>query len=669
MVNVRIGVYAFCASCRIIATERIRKSLVRLGSLPIPLSPLHSSSTMTITRRISPRRHATPSHNREISTDPDLETNSAVVPDMNRSIGLKRINSTSIDIELLPKKFPLLLSWMNHNDVTFHYLSDEEAKQIRSHLLKWYRQNRRKLPWRGDPPPWNGSTAAVKKKNAKDSSLDLNCATASHLQQTYPVSPYGVWVSEVMLQQTRVEAVIEKWCQWMTRFPTVEALSNATVEDINAIWAGLGYYRRAQLLLKASQVIVSQYDGVIPSTVSELMQLPGIGCYTAGAIASIAYGQAVPVVDGNVCRVLSRLRGIAQTIKAASMKDKYAWVIAEQIVAAGDGTCAGEVNQAMMELGATYCAPSGTGIDPNDPLVHFYWSTKLGREMYQYQTQESLLNASTPLSDLLQHRIVSHDGGCLLCDAMGVSDVMTQFRSNLLTEAPSTSLKESGQDDDIMVAQRLCHSLFPLTPPKLHKKEDLYVVAAIYNSHSGKWMLVKRPDDNGLLSGQWEFPSFCVWQSETNKPTKSITARKSGPRRAVARPDMSHMVPSISIANRRKYLRDMLKDRMCETGFVLKLSDFATVSDSPIVHVFSHVRHTMYIEYATYESLDSEMIGDNSESGVQQQWMSVSDMKEVGITSGVQKILKAVLDFIKDSKDRKTKKKRRTIADHFQQDS
>jgi A/G-specific adenine glycosylase len=565
------------------------------------------------------------------------------------SEGLKDNQETTNDDGLKSEHIPLLVSWMNHKDVRFHCFSDEEAEQIRSRLLYWYRQNRRKLPWRGDPPPWNGSTAMSKKSSPGSGNLK---EIEPQVQQIYKVSPYGIWVSEVMLQQTRVEAVIGKWCLWMTRFPTVQDLSNASLEDINAIWAGLGYYRRAQLLHKAAQVIVTQHNGIIPSNVKELMQLPGIGRYTAGAIASIAYGQSVPVVDGNVCRVLSRLRGIAQTIKAVNMKDKYAWDLAEQIVTAGSGAYAGEVNQAIMELGATYCAPSGTGIDPNDPLVHFYWSTKLGHEMYQCCTLKGTRTDTTSLFDLFQERPVSSEDCCPLCDSNGIADVLTQFQSVFLSDLPSASL--NGCDlvgDDEKRAQRMCHNLFPLAPPKLNKKEDLYAIAAIHNSCANKWLLVKRPNDNGLLSGQWEFPSYCVWRSEANT---SLGQRRTG-----ARPDMSQKVPSISVAKRRKYLHGMLKDRLVDEEFLTKLSDFASVNDAPIHHVFSHVRHTMYIEYAFTESVDSNVFHGSSDSGTQLQWMSLSDMKEVGITSGVQKILTAVLDFQKN-KNPNPKKKRRT---------
>jgi A/G-specific adenine glycosylase len=124
---------------------------------------------------------------------------------------------------------------------------------------------------------------------------------------------------------------------------------------------------------------MDKYGGELPKTVEELMRIDGIGQYTGSAIASIAFDVCVPVVDGNVCRVLARLRGIANNIKAPILKDKLGWGLAEQIVKAGDGKKAGDVNQALMELGATYCSPSGTGVDSRDPLKELYLSTKLSK--------------------------------------------------------------------------------------------------------------------------------------------------------------------------------------------------------------------------------------------------------------------------------------------------
>ncbi|HET9993723.1 MAG TPA: hypothetical protein VFQ65_34535, partial [Kofleriaceae bacterium] len=130
--------------------------------------------------------------------------------------------------------------------------------------------------------------------------------------------PYAIWVSEIMLQQTRVQTVIPYWERWMQRFPTVRALAEAPLDDVLAVWAGLGYYSRARNLKKGAEAVTARWAGALPRCASELREVPGIGPYTAGAIASIAFGERAPLVDGNVARVLARVYGIAEDIKSTA---------------------------------------------------------------------------------------------------------------------------------------------------------------------------------------------------------------------------------------------------------------------------------------------------------------------------------------------------------------
>lgn len=194
-----------------------------------------------------------------------------------------------------------------------------ERRAIRRALLAWYRRNRRDLPWRG---------------------VD---------------DPYAVWVSEIMLQQTQVATVIDYYHRWLERFPTIEALAEAAREEVLELWAGLGYYRRARFLHESAQMVAREMDGRLPETAEGLKQLKGVGPYTAGAIASIAFGQPAALVDGNVERVLSRLRAIGGDPKATANQKLY-WRLAESLV---DPDAPGDFNQAMMELGATVCTPQG----------------------------------------------------------------------------------------------------------------------------------------------------------------------------------------------------------------------------------------------------------------------------------------------------------------------
>lgn len=183
-------------------------------------------------------------------------------------------------------------------------------------LLNWYDKNRRRMPWR------------LKKPN-----------------------PYKTWVSEIMLQQTQVETVTPYFKRFLATFPDVQSLSAAPIETVLAHWSGLGYYLRARNLHKAAQKIVQQFGGQLPSTVEELLTLPGVGRYTAGAIASIAFEKRAPILDGNVIRVLTRLRAWKGNPKSKELNKKL-WNEAERIL---PQQRMGDFNQALMELGATLC--------------------------------------------------------------------------------------------------------------------------------------------------------------------------------------------------------------------------------------------------------------------------------------------------------------------------
>ena len=195
----------------------------------------------------------------------------------------------------------------------------EMLPRLRSSILEWYDCNRRDLPWR---------------------------ATRD---------PYAIWVSEIMLQQTRVAVVIERYNAFLERFPTVLDLASASEQDVLALWSGLGYYRRARMLHQAAQIVAQELGGSVPSSATELRKLPGIGAYTAAAIASIAYGEHIAVVDGNVERVISRLKGweSSDPTAEAAIRRKVQVFVGSCV----DPSRAGDFNQALMELGATVCTP------------------------------------------------------------------------------------------------------------------------------------------------------------------------------------------------------------------------------------------------------------------------------------------------------------------------
>ena len=199
-----------------------------------------------------------------------------------------------------------------------------DAEAFRRRLARWYAENARELPWR----------------NIHD--------------------PYATWLSEIMLQQTRVATVIERYTAFLERFPSIKHLAAAPEADVLALWSGLGYYRRARMLLRGAQFVARELGGKLPSSSAALRTLPGIGDYTSAAIASIAFRESIAVVDGNVERVLLRVLGRAEDRSARARAEIAA--VAQQLVPAAPsrrarGNPPGDHNQAMMELGATVCLP------------------------------------------------------------------------------------------------------------------------------------------------------------------------------------------------------------------------------------------------------------------------------------------------------------------------
>ncbi len=166
--------------------------------------------------------------------------------------------------------------------------------------------------------------------------------------------PYAIWVAEIMLQQTQITTVIPYYERWLARFPTVQVLAAASLDEVLKLWEGLGYYSRARNLHTAAQTVVNELNGQIPTTAKDLIQLKGIGRYTAGAIASIAFDEPAPILDGNVIRVLSRLYDLPDDVTTTAAKKKL-WQLAEELVPAQRP---GDFNQALMELGQQVCVPA-----------------------------------------------------------------------------------------------------------------------------------------------------------------------------------------------------------------------------------------------------------------------------------------------------------------------
>lgn len=237
-------------------------------------------------------------------------------------------------------------------------------------LISWFEANRADLPWRRNR------------------------------------DPYHVWLSEVMLQQTQVATVVPYYERFVARFPTVAALAAAPLDDVLKLWEGLGYYSRARNLHRAAQKVVDDYGGEFPGSVDELLKLPGVGRYTAGAIASLAFGVDAPVLDGNVTRVLARLFNVEDDIGESRTKREL-WALAEELLPPGR---TGAWNEGLMELGRRICTPRSPDCAAC-PLAEYCEATRLGVQESRPVRQPK---AKTPHYDVTAAVITGADGRLLI---------------------------------------------------------------------------------------------------------------------------------------------------------------------------------------------------------------------------------------------------------------
>uniref|UniRef100_A0A8B9CH47 Adenine DNA glycosylase n=1 Tax=Anser brachyrhynchus TaxID=132585 RepID=A0A8B9CH47_9AVES len=318
-----------------------------------------------------------------------------------------------------------------------------EVEALRGSLLAWYDECKRDLPWR---------VLAVTEP-------DVNRRA------------YAVWVSEIMLQQTQVATVIDYYNRWMQKWPTLQALAEASLEEVNELWAGLGYYSRGKRLQEAARKVVSELAGQMPRTAEDLQKLlPGVGRYTAGAIASISYGQATGVVDGNVIRVLCRLRCIGADSSSPPVIDRL-WAMANALV---DRSRPGDFNQALMELGATVCTPKAPLCGECPVKQHCRARLRVEKELAL--ASRKLLGKLPVVPDVEDCGV----GGCPLCP-------------------PAAELWDSS----------LGVTNFPRKAAK--KQPRVEQTATCVLERRGRrgaleYLIVQRPS-SGLLAGLWEFPS------------------------------------------------------------------------------------------------------------------------------------------------------------------
>lgn len=424
---------------------------------------------------------------------------------------------------------------------------DEEASAISKCLIQWYNGNHRVLPWRSN----QGGEEGDEQSRA-----------------------YAVWVSEVMLQQTRVATVVSYYNRWMDRWPNLHHLAQASQEEVNDIWAGLGYYRRARYLLEGAKNIVEKQGGVFPHTRENLKNIPGIGDYTAGAIASIAFKQAVPVVDGNVVRVLCRLKAISANPKL-STTIKRLWELAGQLV---DPKAPGDFNQALMELGATICTPTNPACS-SCPVAEHCNALAIVRS-YDSKNKHAMQSLST------------------------VYNTVQAVTAPSVIDYPMKVLKPMPREEFAAVC------VVELSSE--NESENFLCI----NSDRNSFLLVRRPQQ-GLLAGLWEFPSVLLSGLNLSVDEQKVTMDR-------------YLEISLGIQTSQGTYKEILRK-----------------SVGQYIHVFSHIRLHMYIEWMVLHAPDGlhGMQENEDENGTVVKWVDKKAIHSMGLTSGVRKVYKMLQEY------------------------
>ena len=417
-----------------------------------------------------------------------------------------------------------------HHATTYHrplLLSGPLSKDARQALLSWFDSvsTSRRMPWR---KAWIDPTS-------HDDPASLRHALERRA--------YEVWISEIMLQQTRVAVVIDYWNRWMAKWPGIRDLAQAQPDDVLSAWRGLGYYSRATRIHEAAKLVVADktMDGLLPSNVTDLEKnVPGVGRYTAGAICAIVFGKAAPMVDGNVLRVLSRQLGLLGNVKSDKPTIDLLWAAADALVKAvakdglPDGPAVeeeplsdrpGRWGQALMELGSTVCTPKpNCGECPITSTCRAY-----------AEGQQLAKKAKTPG----KQNVPDIEDACTMChpleeaadeapspsDAPKVSKAKQatlaafRFTRKAVEDEPALSSKPTAKELEVIVDHA---RKFPLKIVKKAVREEETVVCAI--RHGDRFLIHRRPE-KGLLAGLWEFPSKTV-SAAAKKPlrTKLATA-------------------------------------------------------------------------------------------------------------------------------------------------
>lgn len=437
------------------------------------------------------------------------------------------------------------------HDIYYHRPLLLDSRKGRADLLEWFDSvsSLRSMPWR---KPWINPRLLELPEADGNSNINPDNPAALPLRQKLERRAYEVWISEIMLQQTRVAVVIDYWNRWMEKWPTIHDLAAASPDDVLAAWRGLGYYSRATRIHDAAKLVCGDpvLKGLLPSDVNELVaKVPGVGRYTAGAISAIVFGRAAPMVDGNVLRVLSRQLGLLGDVKTDKSVIDLLWAAADSLVKAVSEDRSdeekldtseeltsdrpGRWGQALMELGSTICTPK-----PDCEACPIKTSCRAYGEGLELASRRGLAPGVSPAASMPRSPPDIEDS-CNFCQSLedvldnsGEAEVeviplskktasqskarprlqrqatlsaffMQSEDSEDVTDSSQTKLTRGGLSVIIDHAKK-----FPVKVVKKAVKEQETLVCAIRSS-DGKYLLHRRPP-KGLLAGLWEFPSWIV---------------------------------------------------------------------------------------------------------------------------------------------------------------
>ncbi|KAI0121574.1 DNA glycosylase [Hypoxylon sp. NC0597] len=535
------------------------------------------------------------------------------------------------------------------HDLSYHRPLLLDSREARTALLTWFDSvsTARNMPWR---KPW------IDPRSIPDEALR---------RQRLERRAYEVWISEIMLQQTRVAVVIDYWNRWMARWPTIHDLAAAMPDDVLAAWRGLGYYSRATRIHDAAKIVCGdeEMSGLLPEGVEDLVKkVPGVGRYTAGAISAIVFGRAAPMVDGNVLRVLSRQMGVLGDVKGDKAVVDVLWAAAERLVKAiaRDGSGEddtvrdagedgeeepsdrpGRWGQALMELGSTVCTPK-----PNCAVCPITSTCRAYGEGLQLATGRGIV----PNPSATKSATLDIEDACTLCkpfeefaedddeqntskvakveeskkEQKSKTGVQATLQSFAFTQTTTTKSKRISKPDTTALSAAAVDVIanharkFPVKTVKKAVREEETLVCAIKRS-DGRYLIHRRPE-KGLLAGLWELPSAILVdpQDSTAKTRKKAA---------------------------EKYVSGLVRNTQTGVKHVGELGS--------VPWLFSHLKLTMHVHLFELDGcIDNE--GNEAESGEvsQSRWSDAIAIDEESMGTGMRKCWALVKEASEDYIDR-----------------